>query len=321
MPTPESPFEILGVSPSASDADVRRAWKRRISQVHPDVAGEAYGGEAAKVNEAYRRIETEADRRKYRRQTVTVDPGPTAVRFDCAFCGARGFSRDEFIRHQAQHRSRQQAGTCQRCQRRPAAPVHYSGVTGMLFARRHWSFEARVCKSCSRGLYREAQSKLLVTGWWSLLSWIITPFLLLTNTGRMWTHASAVGDPAPSDREVDKMLRGRPVLTRTGPLVVSIAIIALLFGIFSGWGGPPESTSAATPGEATSVTAPPSNSGWVAGNCVVYLPGDNVEPISCDSPDAGGEILNVVSSATLCPPAMEWWVELDSGSAACLNEW
>ena len=33
------PYEVLGVSPGATDADVQRAWRRVSKRVHPDVGG------------------------------------------------------------------------------------------------------------------------------------------------------------------------------------------------------------------------------------------------------------------------------------------
>ena len=35
------PFEILGVAPGATDAEVQRAWRRVSKRVHPDVGGSA----------------------------------------------------------------------------------------------------------------------------------------------------------------------------------------------------------------------------------------------------------------------------------------
>ena len=35
------PYEILGVQPGATDAEVQRAWRRVSKRVHPDVGGSA----------------------------------------------------------------------------------------------------------------------------------------------------------------------------------------------------------------------------------------------------------------------------------------
>ncbi len=322
MLTNDDPFEVLGISPSSSDSEVRRAWKKRITQVHPDVAGESYGDEAARVNDAYRQIATEADRRRYRGRTTTVDPTPNDIRINCPVCGARNLRGDEYLMHQVQHRAESTVGACQGCRRGPAGPVRYTGVTGMIFARQRWGYEARLCKSCSRGLFRESQSKLLVTGWWSFFSWIITPFLLIANVGRLWGHAARVGDPTPSDPEVEKVLRGRPMWVRPGPIIITIAIVVLLFLIFSDSSGSAADTSTtATTRPAPSVTAPSWNGGWVVGNCVTYVSGDSVEPVACSSSSAEGKILAVKSSESLCPSNTDWFVEMGYNSVACLSEW
>ena len=41
----ENPFDVLGVSEAASDDEIRVAWRRKIQQVHPDVAGEGFTDE------------------------------------------------------------------------------------------------------------------------------------------------------------------------------------------------------------------------------------------------------------------------------------
>lgn len=39
LPAPKRPHEILGVSATASEAEVRAAWRQRIGEVHPDRGG------------------------------------------------------------------------------------------------------------------------------------------------------------------------------------------------------------------------------------------------------------------------------------------
>ncbi len=39
LPAPKRPHEILGVSATATEAEVRAAWRRRIGEVHPDRGG------------------------------------------------------------------------------------------------------------------------------------------------------------------------------------------------------------------------------------------------------------------------------------------
>lgn len=39
LPQPKRPHEVLGCSADASESEIRAAWKRRISQAHPDQGG------------------------------------------------------------------------------------------------------------------------------------------------------------------------------------------------------------------------------------------------------------------------------------------
>ncbi|ADQ68473.1 ferredoxin [Halogeometricum borinquense DSM 11551] len=50
----DSPFEILGIEPDADDAEVDRAFRRRVIEVHPDQGGSA--AEFNRVRSAYEMI-------------------------------------------------------------------------------------------------------------------------------------------------------------------------------------------------------------------------------------------------------------------------
>jgi len=67
----KSPYEELGISPSASDAEVERAFRRLISQYHPDrVAGAApelraqAERRASAINAAYEKIQKQRRQRQ-----------------------------------------------------------------------------------------------------------------------------------------------------------------------------------------------------------------------------------------------------------------
>lgn len=114
---------------------------------------------------------------------------------------------------------------CEICGRAPAAHVSYSGVTGLIVARRRWAFAARACRSCSRGLFRTAQSRLMLTGWWSLFSVLIAPFLLIGNTFKVYDHRRKIDPPQLSDAGVDRALEGRPFYLRPGPIVLAVLLL------------------------------------------------------------------------------------------------
>ncbi len=60
-------YDILGVSKTASDADIRKAYRRLARQYHPDVNPNNAGAEAKfkEVNEAYQVLSDEDSRKKY----------------------------------------------------------------------------------------------------------------------------------------------------------------------------------------------------------------------------------------------------------------
>lgn len=50
------PYVILGVSPSATKEEVKRAYREKARQTHPDVAGKNYEREMMMINAAYEAI-------------------------------------------------------------------------------------------------------------------------------------------------------------------------------------------------------------------------------------------------------------------------
>jgi curved DNA-binding protein CbpA len=62
-PAAASPYEVLGVSPSATDEELRRAYRRKLRQSHPDVGGSAASFHAVQV--AWERIGSPEGRAAY----------------------------------------------------------------------------------------------------------------------------------------------------------------------------------------------------------------------------------------------------------------
>lgn len=79
-PAAATPYEVLGVPASATDDEVRRAYRRLLRQTHPDVGGSAERFHAVQL--AWERIGTPADRAAYDGQRFSP---PT----DAAESGAR----------------------------------------------------------------------------------------------------------------------------------------------------------------------------------------------------------------------------------------
>jgi hypothetical protein len=62
-PAAASPYEVLGVSPSVTDEELRRAYRRKLRQAHPDVGGSAASFHAVQV--AWERIGSPESRAAY----------------------------------------------------------------------------------------------------------------------------------------------------------------------------------------------------------------------------------------------------------------
>lgn len=70
-----SPYEVLGVPPTASDEDVRRAYRRLLRETHPDTGGDAARFIAVQV--AWERIGSPDARARYDRGRMPDDTAPT----------------------------------------------------------------------------------------------------------------------------------------------------------------------------------------------------------------------------------------------------
>jgi curved DNA-binding protein CbpA len=62
-PAAASPYEVLGVTPSVTDEELRRAYRRKLRQSHPDVGGSAASFHAVQV--AWERIGSPESRAAY----------------------------------------------------------------------------------------------------------------------------------------------------------------------------------------------------------------------------------------------------------------
>jgi hypothetical protein len=70
-----SPYEVLGVAPSASDEELRRAYRRLLRETHPDVGGDPLRFIA--VQTAWERIGSPDARARYDRGRTPDDVAPT----------------------------------------------------------------------------------------------------------------------------------------------------------------------------------------------------------------------------------------------------
>ena len=74
-------------------------------------------------------------------------------------------------------------GQCQLCRNmRQTAHVKYERNIGMLILRQTRRLEVKMCKTCAGKQFWDFQAKNLLLGPWGMISLIITPVYLVTNT-------------------------------------------------------------------------------------------------------------------------------------------
>lgn len=56
MSKQRDPYEVLGLSRSASSAEIREAYRRLARESHPDLSRDRYSDKMAEINDAYRQL-------------------------------------------------------------------------------------------------------------------------------------------------------------------------------------------------------------------------------------------------------------------------
>lgn len=64
----------------------------------------------------------------------------------------------------------------------PSVHVHLRHNVGMLFMRREYETQGRLCASCLKDVFRRHQLNNLVLGWWGMISFVLTWVYLIDNT-------------------------------------------------------------------------------------------------------------------------------------------
>lgn len=134
----------------------------------------------------------------------------------------------------------------------------------------------------------------MLTGWWSPVSALFAPFLLIGNTFKVYDHRRKVDPPQLSDPGVDKALEGRPLYLRPGSIVLALL---LLVGVVNSLmpseaaDAEPSSTQAVAAVPATEVISPTVTT-------TAFVERASLEPGECF--DMGGLVL-VSESVTPVP--------------------
>lgn len=97
-PLAANPYEVLGVAPTASDDDLKRAYRRRLREAHPDTGGSSV--EFDRVQQAWQRIGTSTARSAYDAGRDAATGGTAAWTTGGGSAGARrGDSRPDARSH------------------------------------------------------------------------------------------------------------------------------------------------------------------------------------------------------------------------------
>ncbi|MFF8601543.1 hypothetical protein ACF065_19805 [Streptomyces sp. NPDC015232] len=191
--------------------------------------------------------------------------------------------------HQLPPQGYGQGHGCQECGAQPAVPVTVRAHQGMVVIMRTLTRRGVFCRTCGLAIYRQMTSETLVTGWWGLFSFFVTPFVVLGNAfgaraalNRLPEPQGALRPPLDPGRRV---LRRAPAMLVLTPVALLAAAIPVLFlvGLFAGDGK----------GERT---------GLSVGDCVrneAAWPDQQLEKVDCGSPLAEYRVLDEPS----CGPA------------------
>ncbi len=242
----DNPYKILDVPTTASQKEIKSSWRKKIAQVHPDVAGESHTNDAAEINAAYGLLSDPRRRAQYdakQTRSTRTRPHPPAspnqptppqrsrTIYTCTSCNATFTSPHAAMSHMATHaKQKAQERSCDVCGRSPATPVSFKGVSGKVVTYSKWYTKSVLCRACGIGEFRRVQARLLVVGWWSFMAALLTLVYLPTNWIRSLLYRTSVDVAQPEDDEFDEVLKGRPVLLRPGPLTLAVTALLIVVG-------------------------------------------------------------------------------------------
>ncbi|MFI2607964.1 hypothetical protein [Kitasatospora sp. NPDC018619] len=143
--------------------------------------------------------------------------------------------------------------TCRFCGGYPAVAATVRGHQGMLVMYRMLRMTGPFCRTCGTATVRDMSARTLVQGWWSPVSWLLTPITLLVNLvphGRF----KRLPPPAPGSHgpQLDPgvPLTGRPHLAMLVlPLSLLVAVVLAATGVL----GPTKDDPGAGPVPASTV--------------------------------------------------------------------
>lgn len=205
------------------------------------------------------------------------------------------------------------AQPCKVCGKAPAHRMSFNYLKGRILWFSHGSISGFFCRDCGLALGREAQAATMNQGWWGVISFVITPFVLL---GNAWALSAAAKQESPHGFGPN-LDPGRPVLRRPmwgfGAAIVVFSIGVIMVVNDSSTSKPTTSSYTSTNGGAGGAGGS-SSASWAVGNCVAYGSGSAsfVRPVQCSASHAG-RIVAYASTEMGCPRAADKVIDAEPG--------
>lgn len=185
---------------------------------------------------------------------------------------------------------------CAICGCNPAMDVTFMQGIGLLLMRRTKTLRVRACRDCGIALFRETQSRTLLTGWWSVFSFFSNLVFLWDNAvaRRRLAALSAPVQPAQRSRtqRSTPLPVGKPVMLRPA----SLGFLAIVIGIVL-------FTATTDP-----QTRPLDQPGVTVGTCGQMIGAQVRYPVSCTDDAANARIVAILPSSAQdaeCPPTAD----------------
>lgn len=286
-------YETLGVDPGALTEEIKARYRLLALQFHPDRQStqeqrDQFSAVMARISEAY---------------GVLGDPRLRELYDETLAQHTHESDRTRFI---------PKPDACIVCGSVPSAEVVLRGGVGLFFHRRVWTFQARLCRGCGIEMFRTAQNRTLLQGWWGFVAFFanfayiaqnVSAFFVLRRLEEPRSQEVAPGQPSTP------LGRGRPLLLRSGVWVSAIVLAGVGLWITGHLGNNSD--------------GPPSSSDIVAGACVTTSGRMVDQLVDCSQPH-GAMIVGTGSSQSDCPTeTTNYFVEKSSdpnpGRVVCLD--
>jgi hypothetical protein len=214
----KDPYKILQVDRGAESEVIAAAYRSLAKRYHPDMNPGPEASERMKeINWAFDLLSDPVKRATFDNQYAELR-GPT---FPQHF-SSRPVD-DETVARAVYETLRREGMTCQGCgDVAPIRKVRFRRNVGMVFMRQTVEIEGSFCRRCIENKFWEFTGKLLLFGWWGILSFFITWYYLIAN---LFTYLGSL----TLDNGVEGLWK-----TAFRWKLTSIAVVAVLVWILSG---------------------------------------------------------------------------------------